>query len=151
MSGSSESNDSYNNLKVSNIIADTKEESTEESGITSEQVDQKERLTKLEDNSYKLREIIKTWKENEQSERGMRKSLAIFILCVLGVEIVLGNLIILLMGFNNNFRPPEWTCNLFFTGMYTQIVAVATIVVKNLFPPISKDPSNAISEIIKNL
>ncbi|KRT92195.1 hypothetical protein ACG2QI_00165 [Bacillus sp. GM2] len=151
MSGSLESSYFSGRIKVSSILADTEDELSVEDGVTPEQTDVIERLTQLRDNSFKLRQVIGTWKENELNERNMRKRIATFILLALGIEMVLGNVILILMGFLPNFRPPEWTCNLFFTGMYTQIVAVATIVVRNLFPPVAKDPSSAISELIKNL
>ncbi|MGC1137782.1 hypothetical protein V7E39_09490 [Bacillus sp. B38] len=140
-----------NQIPVASILADTTEELSPEEGITPEQAEVFKNIQQVKDNSFKIRQVISTWKENESNERKMRKKIAYFILFTLGVEMVLGNAILMLIGFLPDFRPPEWTCNLFFTGMYTQIVAVATIVVRNLFPPTTKDSSSAISELIKNL
>ncbi|MEC1792201.1 hypothetical protein P9D84_12595 [Bacillus vallismortis] len=147
-----ESNTSLNSsISVTSVLAETTGQLKREEGITPEQAQAYKSVSEANDNSFKVRQVIGTWKTNEENERKMRKRVAAFVLGALGVEMLIGNIIFVLMGFNPNFKLSQWTCNLFFTGMYTQIVAVATIVVRNLFPPTTKDSSSAISELIKNL
>lgn len=118
--------------------------------VTPEEVGVYTQIQAADDQSYKIRTVIDTWKEQQKEERNMRRNIAYFIMGALFIEIIVGNVILFLLGVEK-LNLSEWVSNVFYVGMYTQVVAIATIVVRNLFPKPLKDNSASISELIEKL
>ncbi|WP_462410373.1 hypothetical protein [Neobacillus sp. Marseille-QA0830] len=103
-----------------------------------------------QDQSYKIRTVITTWKEQQTQERKMRRNIAYFILSALFIEVIAGNVYLWNIG-SGKLKLSEWVTNIFFAGLFSQVAAMATIVIRNLFPKPQKDHSASIAELIEKL
>ena len=144
MSEEISSQPSASELTSSSVIKDTVGD------VTPEELDIYKGYKGLENYRFKLETVLEIWQKQEEQDRNLRKIVAYAIFGGLGVELIIGNLIMILMGFGK-IKIEQWVANIFFVGMYTQIVTLVTVVVKNLFPTPQKDGNNLLKEIVKDL
>lgn len=116
--------------------------------MTKAYVEKFDRMSKIRNENMKQEVLLEGWKTHTKNDVELKKTYAVCILAGLGLEMILGNVIMLLIGFGQ-IEIQEWVTNTFFVGMYTQIITLVTIVVKNLFPT-KADPISQLSELLKD-
>jgi len=100
----------------------------------SEQLENTERLQRLADESWALRQVVEAWTAQRTLERSLRERYANIVIGTLLVEIVFAGTILLLIG-RNKITIDRWVANIFFAAVFTQIAAGAHAILKYLFPP----------------
>lgn len=118
--------------------------------VREEEIQAYERVTEADLKKYKTRMLIDTWKDQQKDERVLRKNVAHWILIGLFIQFIIGNIAWFLIGFRL-MEFDKLVVNLFFVGMYTQLVTITLIVVKNLFPNTKKGNITEVNDIIKIL
>lgn len=128
--------------------------------INSESVDQEARMLpvemadayvkrkKADDDSLKIISILNVFEKQVNSDRGLRKYFAMGILIFLGMEIIMANSILLLLGFKL-MELPELVINIFFVAVFTKIVSIVVIVANNLFPKAKADMGSLMKDLMK--
>lgn len=115
-----------------------------------EDIDAYKTVKDVDSKNYTSKKFIDTWESQQESERQIKKLVAILILIGLFVEMLAGNATMFFIGFGK-MSIPQWVASVFFVGMYTQIITLTTIVVKNLFPAPKKDNLETLNEILKKM
>lgn len=69
-----------------------------------------------------------------EQDRILRDRYARFILWALGIEVFFAMVLLVLIG-AGVLRLNFWVANLFFAGVFAQVVTLARIVLRSLFPP----------------
>lgn len=100
----------------------------------SDQLESTERLQRLADESWALRQVVQAWTAQRTLERSLRKRYANIVLTALLVEMTFAGIVLLLIGFNT-VTLDKWVANVFFAAVFTQIAAGANAILKYLFPP----------------
>lgn len=104
-----------------------------EEPVTGADLDSYERVQKINDNSFRLRTVLKTWEKQQTEERTMRRSYAKWIFIGLFIEILVANIAFFGMALNLFDIAPS-VSNTFFVSVFCEIVAITLIVVRYLFP-----------------
>lgn len=105
-------------------------------------------MMKADDDSFKIRELLGELRTQMNSDRGLRKRFAAFILSFLGFEILIANTILVLIGLKI-LELPQLMANIFFVTVFTKIVGIVIIVANNLFPKSKEDMSSLLKDLIK--
>jgi len=116
-------------------------------------VDEVNNRVKMIEAQIKLRkvdELLKTWKEHQESEGKIRKEIARWVFLILCAELMVGNGAFILYGFKL-LSFPEWLAVSFFIGMYVQVISVVMVVVNGVFPKPKEDFLGRLTDIIKDL
>ena len=79
------------------------------------------------------RTIIEVWKRQQDQDRAMRKQFAMWLLIMMGVQVVAINVIFILIG-RAVLKIEVWTANTFVMAAFAEIGALVLLVVKYLFP-----------------
>jgi hypothetical protein len=102
--------------------------------VTSEDVDTYGRLREIHDRSYRVRVIVKAWKDQQTQDRKMREQYARWLMLAMAVQAVVVNITFVLMGCGVlTFEP--WTAKTFIMAVFGEIAALVLLVVKYLYTP----------------
>lgn len=97
----------------------------------------------------KDKRILQLWINQESSERKLRVGVVSGLGIILAGELIVGNMAFLKIG-EGSMQFPEWTVQIFFMGMFTQIISMVFFVVKSLFPTPKTDSLSAIRGMVMN-
>lgn len=114
--------------------------------VTSGDIDSYGRLREIEDRSYKLRTVLDAWERQHSEERVLRKRYANTLLVAAFVQLFLINLAFFQIG-RGNIVIEQWVAATFITGVFGEIVGVALIVTRHLFPEATKDVLQLIEKL----
>ena len=106
------------------------------STVAPEEVDTHIRATEASDRSYRLRTIVNEWSIQQREDRSLRRLYANWILGFLGFELVFVAASFLLIGFGG-IVVTESLSEVFIGSVFLQVISVAAVVVKYLFPDTS--------------
>ncbi len=101
--------------------------------VTPDEVDTYGRLLEIEDSSYINRIYISAWEEQQNQERAMRNSYAKWLLIAVFVQAILINIAFFFIGFSV-IIVEQWVATAFIIGVFAEITAMTTIVVRHFFP-----------------
>lgn len=101
--------------------------------LTSEDLERTERLTRMQDDSWVVHEVIQVWRQESESERGLRRMYATAMLIALCVETAFASLMFLLIGLSV-LQTSTWVANVFFATVFGQVATGALAITKYLFP-----------------
>ena len=101
--------------------------------LTSEQLDAAERITAIQDESWALHEVIGAWRQQQDSERDLRRSYATWMFGALLVESAVASTIIFLLGFSK-ITLDRWVADVFFVAVFGQVATCLVTITKYLFP-----------------
>jgi hypothetical protein len=93
--------------------------------------------------------ILKVIGKEIDSDRKLRTNIAYTIFIILFLELVAGNFGLFKLGFGEKPINDPSVAKVFFTGLFTQVVAITLIVVKYLFPSTKVDPISRMNELMK--
>jgi O-acetyl-ADP-ribose deacetylase (regulator of RNase III) len=93
-----------------------------------------ERLTKLQDDSWVVHEVVTVWREQANSERDLRRTYAKALLAALFAEALFASTMFILLGCGV-LTVSEWVANVFFAIVFGQIAAGVLAITRYLFPP----------------
>lgn len=102
--------------------------------VTSADVDTYGRLKEIHDRSYRVRVIVKAWKDQQTQDRKMREQYARWLMLAMAVQAVIVNVAFVLMGFGLLTVEP-WTARTFIMAVFAEIAALVLLVVKYLYTP----------------
>jgi len=114
--------------------------------VTSEEVDTYGRYREMEDRSFRLRTVVSAWESQQTEERRLRRSYGTSILIALCVQTLLVDAMFILMGVGK-IAIAQWVANIFIVSVFGQIVGLAVVVVRHLFPQPSSDILRLIERI----
>jgi hypothetical protein len=114
--------------------------------VTSEEVDSYGRYREIQDRSFRLRTVVSAWESQQTEERRLRRSYGTAILIALCVQTLLVDAMFILMGVGK-IAIAQWVANIFIVSVFGQIVALAVVVVRHLFP----QPSSEILRLIERI
>lgn len=120
------------------------------SEISSQPVSSLEDLIKAQeasDKSHKLHSVLESWSEQKSEERKLRKLYALCFVVILGLQILMLNAVLILVGCRV-LLITEGQFNIFFVSMFGEIAAFVLIVTKYLFP---QESDSKLIETIKEL
>lgn len=120
------------------------------SEISSKPVSSLEDLIKAQeatDKSHKLHSVLESWSEQKTEERKLRKLYALCFVVILGLQIIILNTVLILVGCKV-LSISEVQFNVFFVSMFGEITAFVLIVTKYLFP---QESDSKLIETIKDL
>jgi hypothetical protein len=99
-------------------------------------IDTYRQLREIDDQSKFLRTVVNTWQKQQNQDREMRKSYAFWLMVGLAIQAAIVNLVFFLIAFGKVEVDP-WTARTFIVAVFTEIAALALIVVKYLYQPTS--------------
>lgn len=99
------------------------------------------------DKSHKLHSVLESWSEQKTEERKLRKLYALCFVVILGLQILVLNTVLILIGCKV-LSISEVQFNVFFVSMFGEITAFVLIVTKYLFP---QESDTKLIETIKDL
>jgi|GEM_PF-3857178 len=108
------------------------------------------RLAELENKRNTFDTVLSTFRKNQRIDRFLKRKYALMILRALGLEIFLGIASFVSIGIGW-FHVSPWVSDVFFVSIFGQTITAFMYVVKNLFPPVTKDNSSQIKEIVESL
>jgi hypothetical protein len=108
------------------------------SEVTTKELEVYERKLAADDKSYRMRQILGVWKEQQNQDRTMRRLYGNILLFFMGGEILLSIILIFLIG-SKCMNYDEWVINIFFVGVFTQVSSFIIVIVKYLFPDIKEE------------
>lgn len=114
--------------------------------VTSEEVDTYRRYREIEDRSFRLRTVVTAWESQQSEERRLRRSYGTAILVALCLQSLLVDILFILIGLGRITIAP-WVANTFIVSVFGQIVGLAVVVVRHLFP----QPSSEILRLIERI
>ncbi len=114
--------------------------------VTSEEVDTYGRYREIEDRSFRLRTVVTAWESQQTEERRLRRSYGSWILAALLIQTLFADAAFLLIGFGRISIAP-WVANVFLVSVFGQIVTLAVVVVRHLFPEVSSEILRLIEKI----
>lgn len=100
---------------------------------------------------HKLTQILDIWKEQQNNDRDMRKTISYWILGILGVEVLAANVAMFCLGFGFMTISDPWLTKIFFTAVFAQVVAILMFVIKNLFPERKSDNLDDVTKMVSKL
>ena len=103
------------------------------SQVTSEDVDVFAKIRAVEDSSHRLRVVLSAWEKQQTEDRQQRKTFASWVLRALFAQMFFVNLAFLAIGWGW-LDVDEWVGATFIAGVFAEIVGLAAIVLKYLFP-----------------
>lgn len=98
-----------------------------------EQLESAERLQRLVDDSWALRQVVEAWTAQRTLERSLRQRYANIVLATLIVEIAFAGVVLILIG-SAKITLDKWVANVFFAAVFAQIAAGAHSILEYLFP-----------------
>lgn len=114
--------------------------------MSSEEIDTYGKFKEIEDRSYKLKKILDAWERQHTEERKLRVTYAKYLLSAIFVQLVLVNLVLFLLGFGI-IKLEQWMANIFVVSVFAEIVGMAHIILKYLFPKLGGE----VLELLKSL
>ena len=96
-------------------------------------LDDLDKLSRIQDRSYRLRTLIQAWKEQQNSDRQMRQKYANWLLVVIRLQLFVVYTAFFLIG-ASVLKVDQWVATIFISGVFAETSALALIVVKYLFP-----------------
>ena len=114
--------------------------------VTSEEVDTYGRYREIEDRSFRLRTVVSAWESQQTEERHLRRSYGTAILIALCVQTLLVDVVFILIGVGK-IAISQWVANIFIVSVFGQIVGLAVVVVRHLFPQASSEILRLIERI----
>lgn len=114
------------------LDADEVEDLIEESESTTD-LDAFIRLRRLDNENYKLKTILSTWKAEQKSERDMREKYVRWLFSLLTCEVFFACMVFLAIG-AGEVNVTEWQANTFFVAVFTKITGMVWLVLRYLFP-----------------
>ncbi|REJ06929.1 hypothetical protein [Halobacillus trueperi] len=120
------------------------------SNVTKDQLETYKVIHETNLKKQKTDTVLEVWRNQQDLERNMRKIYARWILIALVAELIVGNGIFILVACGV-FTLEEWVVNVFFTGMYAQIISITVIVVRNLFPNSKENNIIELNQVIKDI
>jgi hypothetical protein len=103
--------------------------------VTSEDIDVYRQLQRIEGETFRLRTVLKAWKDQQSQDRDLRARYANWLMLAMGAQILGVNIVYVLMGCELQYD--QWTANTFIMGVFAEIAALVLLVVKYLFTPAS--------------
>lgn len=104
--------------------------------VTSDDVDVYRELQRIKDETYRLRTVLRAWKDQQAQDRNLRSRYATWLMIAMGVQMVVINVVFVLMGCSV-LKFEQWTANTFIMGVFAEVAALVLLVVKYLFTPAS--------------
>jgi len=102
--------------------------------LTSEDIQSYGELTGIRDASHRLHTVLREWSAQQNQDRDLRKRYATWLMIVITGQMVLINVAYALTGFGL-LTVDAWTSRTFLVAVFAEIAAMASIVVRSLFPP----------------
>lgn len=136
---------------MNNILAELPEDVRREvesvgTVVTSDQLDNYGRLKEIENKSHKIKTVLDAWQNQQSEERALRRSFAKLLLTAVFVQIALVNISFFAIGLKY-LTVDKWVATSFILAVLADVVAMATIVIKYLFPK----PGAEVLELIEKL
>jgi glycine cleavage system aminomethyltransferase T len=103
--------------------------------------------TATADNSLRLRKVLAIWEAQNKEERKLRAKYAKWLVGLLLVQFAIGDAVLFLIGFDV-MELPQWVSSTFFSATTAQIISMAFVVLRYLFP---RDTAGKALEIIQKL
>ena len=100
--------------------------------------------------TYKLKYVLNIWSTSHKEELNMKRIVAIVIFSLLIFEMILVGIAFFFMGFKL-IEIETWVAETFIAGIIIQIFAIATIVVKGLFPQKSTNSLEDLNSMVDKL
>ena len=89
-------------------------------------------LREIRDRSYRIRTIVKAWKDQQTQDRAMRERYANYLIVAMGVQALIVNVVFVLIG-ANVLTFEAWTAKTFIMAVFAEIAAMVLLIVKYLF------------------
>ena len=101
--------------------------------VTEDEISKYGKYKEIEDKSYKLRVIIKSWEKQQEEERKLRSNYAYWLLAGLFLQVLILYVSFFLLGLNYlNFD--KWVINIFVVSVFGETIALVMVIIHNLFP-----------------
>lgn len=113
---------------------------------TTEDLEVYERRSAVDNTARKLSTLLNAWSTQQTEERALRRAFANWILGGLLVQMALVNLSFFAIGFKL-LTVDKWVATSFILAVLTEIVAMANVVVKYLFPKPGTELLNLIEKL----
>lgn len=114
--------------------------------VTPQDIDSYRAFQEIEDRSYIIRSITGSWERQQKEERKLRQRYARWLLAGVFVQVVLANVAFFLVG-TGHLEVEEWLAGTFIVGTFGEVVGLATIVTKYLFPEIKFEPLSLLERL----
>lgn len=101
-----------------------------------------------ENKRYKLLRVLEIWSDIQEAEMKMKKWVAIAVFTILIFEVLLVGVAFFGIGLGK-IKVDLWVAETFIAGMIIQVFAIATIVVKGLFPQKEASSLSEVTQIVK--
>lgn len=105
-----------------------------------------ERQYQAEDRRYRLRTVIEVWQQQQEEERALRKVYANWIRIAVYIQIAYIDLMAILLGLGI-LRLDRWVAYSLIVTVFLEIVALATVIVRHLFPRLEGEFLNLIEKL----
>lgn len=109
-------------------------------------VDDRVKIEQQNNNNYKVKTIVSSWEQQQNSDRFMRNGYAKVLMCVLAIQLLVINIIFVLIGVKVLFYE-QWVINVFIISVFGEIASMVVIIVRYLFIPVGKDMINLIKDL----
>lgn len=114
--------------------------------VTPQDIDSYRAFQEIEDRSYIIRTITSSWERQQKEERNLRRRYACWLLAGVFVQVVLANVAFFLVG-TGNLEVEEWLTGTFIVGTFGEVVGLAMIVTKYLFPEFKFEPLSLLERL----
>jgi hypothetical protein len=102
--------------------------------VSPAEIDLVERVHALQNRRLKLQLVLTEWGKQQDSDRRLRERYALVILIALGAQVLLASAVLFLVGFKA-MELSDWVASVFFTAVFTEVVAMTYVVLRHLFRP----------------
>lgn len=100
--------------------------------VTPEDIDVYREWQRIKDETFRLRTVLKAWKDQQSQDRNLRSRYATWLMVALTIQMIAINVVYVLMGSGVLSYEP-WTANTFIMAVFAEMAALVYLVVKYLF------------------
>jgi len=109
-------------------------------------IDEKIKIDQQNNNNYKIKTILSTWKEQQDADREMRKGYAIKLIWILAIQLLIINVDFFLIGLDI-LSYDQWVVNIFVASVFSEMAGMVLIIVKYLFVPFGKEMLDLVKKL----
>ncbi|HEU4965367.1 MAG TPA: hypothetical protein VFV52_16190 [Bacilli bacterium] len=108
-------------------------------------------VNEASDKRFKLKKVLAIWRLQQKNDRTIRKSVVYMVTGALLFEIFVAFLAFFCIGFGWIHITDPWIGRTFFVTVLGHVIAILTIIVRNLFPERNTDNLADITAIVEKL
>lgn len=112
--------------------------------VTARDIDSYRAYREIEDRSLMVRTLMTAWERQQEQERSLRRPYAWWLLIGMFSQVAVANIAFFLLA-AGRLEADKWLAGLFIAGTFAEVVGLATIVTRHLFPALKFEPLSLLS------